>query len=99
MVIFTTFETRITAPKMKIEALDKERPLSESFIRELNRTILVGDFYKVSRDGEYKYKIHTGVYKTRPNSVITPSGETVDYASPEETPAMMADLVNWYNEA
>jgi Fic family protein len=83
---------------MKIEALDKERPLSESFIRELNRTILAGDFYKVSRDGEYRYKIHTGVYKTRPNSVITPTGELFDYASPEETPALMADLVAWYRD-
>jgi len=43
---------------MKIEALDKERPLSETFIRDLNQTILAGDFYKVSRDGEYRYKIH-----------------------------------------
>ena len=84
---------------MKIEALDRERPLSESFIRELNRTILAGDFYKVSSDGSYKYKIHTGIYKTRPNSVITPSGEVFDYASPEETPAMMGELVAWYNGA
>jgi Fic family protein len=82
---------------MKREALDKKRPLSEVFIRELNRIILAGDFYKVSSDGEYKYKIHTGVYKTRPNSVITPSGEMFDYASPEETPSMMGDLVKWYN--
>jgi Fic family protein len=81
---------------MKVEALDKERPLSESFIRDLNRTILAGDFYKVSRDGEYRYKIHAGVYKTRPNSVITPTGELFDYASPEETPALMSDLVAWY---
>ena len=83
---------------MKTEALDRQRPLSESFIRELNRTILAGDFYKVSRDGSYKYKIHTGVYKTRPNSVITPAGELFDYASPEETPALMAELVAWYND-
>jgi len=83
---------------MKTEALDKERPLSESFIRNLNRTILVDDFYKLSRDGEYRYKIHTGVYKTRPNSVITPTGELFDYASPEETPALMSDLVAWYCE-
>jgi Fic family protein len=78
--------------------LDKERPLSEGFIRNLNRTILVGDFYKLSRDGEYRYIIHTGVYKTRPNSVITSSGEVFDYASPEETPALMSDLIKWYND-
>lgn len=84
---------------MKKEALDKKRPLSEIFIRELNRTILVSDFYKTSSDGEYRYKIHTGVYKTRPNSVITPSGQIFNYASPEETPSMMGDLVKWYNKA
>ena len=82
---------------MKIEALDRERPLSEIFIRELNRTILAGDYYKVSNDGSYRYKIHTGVYKTRPNSVITAAGEMFDYASPEETPLLMGDLIIWYN--
>ena len=80
---------------MKVEALDKERPLSENFIRDLNRTILAGDFYKVSNDGSYRYKIHTGVYKTRPNSVITAAGEMFDYASPEETSSLMGDLVKW----
>ena len=81
---------------MKKEAIDKQRPLSESFIRELNSIILVGDFYKMSNDREHRYKIHVGIYKTRPNSVITHSGEMFDYASPEETPALMSDLVNWY---
>ncbi|GHT75256.1 hypothetical protein FACS189456_7060 [Bacteroidia bacterium] len=84
---------------MKREALDKQRPLSETFIRELNSTILAGDFYKTSRDGDYRYKIHTGVYKTRPNSVITPSGAMFDYATPEATPSMMAELVEWYHKA
>jgi Fic family protein len=83
---------------MKVEALDKNRPLSEKFIRDLNRTILVGDYYKASTDDSYRYKIHTGVYKTRTNSVITQAGEMFDYASPEETPSLMGDLVSWYNE-
>jgi Fic family protein len=82
----------------KIEALDKERTLSESFIRDLNKTILVRDYYKTSRDGSFRYQIKVGVYKTRPNSVITATGEMFDYASPEETPALMSDLVRWYNE-
>ncbi|MDR1679723.1 MAG: Fic family protein [Prevotellaceae bacterium] len=81
---------------MKTEAKDKSRTLSENFIRELNHTILVRDFYKTSPDGDYRYKIHVGVYKTRPNSVITPTGELFDYASPEETPSLMSDLVEWY---
>lgn len=37
-------------------------------------------------------------YKTRPNSVITRYGDRFEYASPQETPALMADLVGWYNE-
>ena len=81
---------------MKVEAKDKNRMLSEHFIRELNQTILVRDFYKTSRDGDFRYKINVGVYKTRPNSVITPTGELFDYASPEETPSLMGDLVEWY---
>jgi Fic family protein len=83
---------------MKTAALDKDRALSGSFIRELNKIILVRDFWKTSRGGDYRYQIKVGVYKTRPNSVITPTGEVFDYASPEETPALMSDLVRWYNE-
>ncbi len=50
--------------------------------------------------GEYtSYVVHAGQYKTRPNSVITRSGERFEYASPEETPALMTDLVDWYNQA
>lgn len=45
------------------------------------------------------YTIHAGRYKIRPNSVITRDGERFEYASPEETPSLMSDLVDWYNEA
>ena len=83
---------------VKREAADKERPLTESFIRELNKTILVEDFWKLDRSSSTQYQIHVGVYKTRPNSVITVTGETFEYASPEETPSLMTDLVNWYND-
>jgi Fic family protein len=83
---------------VKREAKDKERPLTENFIRELNRTILVEDFYKTQKTGVNRYEVKVGRYKTRPNSVITATGEMFDYASPEETPAMMTDLTTWYNE-
>ncbi|MCL1936850.1 MAG: Fic family protein [Candidatus Azobacteroides sp.] len=83
---------------MKTTALDKERTLSETFIRELNKIILVRDFWKTSIDGDFRYQIKVGRYKTRSNSVITPTGEMFDYASPEETPMLMSDLVKWYNE-
>lgn len=83
---------------IKEEANDSNRQLSERFIRELNQTILVRDFYKTSSDGSYRYKINVGKYKTRPNSVITPTGEIFDYASPEDTPSLMGDLILWYRE-
>jgi Fic family protein len=85
---------------VKQEAKDKERPLTENFIRELNRTILVENFYKTQKTeaGVNRYEVKVGQYKTRPNSVITATGEMFDYASPEETPALMADLIKWYNE-
>lgn len=83
---------------MKREALDKERPLTEAFIRELNRVIQVENYHKVSRDGQSSYEIHVGEYKTRPNSVMTAAGVEFHYASPEETPALMAQLVTWYIE-
>ena len=70
---------------MKGEAKDRNRMLSEHFIRQLNQTILVRDFYKTGRDGDLRYKINVGVYKTHPNSAVTPTGELFYYASPEET--------------
>jgi Fic family protein len=82
----------------KIEADDRERPLTENFIRELNKTILVEDFWKKNDSQSTPYRIHVGVYKTRPNSVITVTGQSFEYASPEEAPALMSDLIRWYNQ-
>ena len=86
---------------MQEEAEDKERPLTETFIRELHRTLLREDYVvnKNLPDGTTTtYTVHAGRYKTRPNSVITVTGEKFEYASPEETPALMTALVDWYNK-
>ena len=87
---------------VKEMALDKEQPLTEYFIRTLHKTLLRED-YTVHRqlpDGtSTSYVVHAGQYKTRPNSVITATGERFEYASPEETPALMTDLLQWYNQA
>ena len=87
--------------KMMQEEAKSERPLTEYFIRQLHKTILREDYEEHrSRDGySFHYTIHAGIYKTRPNSVITQSGERFDYPSPEETPALMTDLVDWYRKA
>lgn len=87
---------------MREEAKVKETPLTQSFIRTLHKTLLRED-YKVYRDLpggiQTSYVIHAGQYKARPNSVITRYGDRFEYASPEETPSLMADLVDWYNQA
>ena len=79
----------------------KDTPLTQTFIRQLHHTLLREDYtvYRTLKDGTTtSYVIHAGCYKTRPNSVITRYGDRFEYASPEETPALMTDLVNWYND-
>ena len=87
---------------MTDEAKLKDIPLTQNFIRQLHHTLLREDYavYRNLPGGEItSYVIHAGQYKTRPNSVITRYGDRFEYASPEETPALMTDLVNWYNQA
>ena len=84
------------------EAHQHRMPLTQNFIRQLHRTLLREDYtvHRTLPGGEdSSYVIHAGQYKTRPNSVITRYGNRFDYASPEETPAFMTDLVDWYNAA
>lgn len=86
---------------MKQEALDTERPLTEAFIRELNKIILVRPYWKDARthSGEpTRMEVKIGTYKTRPNHVLTATGEVFNYATPEETPSLMNELVQWYND-
>ena len=94
--------SNVTLKMMKEEALVKETPLTQNFIRTLHRTLLREDYtvYRNLPGGKQtSYTIHAGQYKTRPNSVITRYGDRFEYASPEETPALMTDLVDWYNQA
>jgi len=80
-------------------AKDKERPLTEAFIKELNKLILVRPFWKeaITSDGTpTRKKIEIGRYKSMPNRVRLRSGEIHEHASPEETPAKMNELIEWY---
>lgn len=86
---------------MTEEAGTKNMPLTQNFIRALHRTLLREDYtvyHNLPGGVTTSYVIHAGQYKTRPNSVITRYGDRFEYASPEETPALMTDLINWYNE-
>lgn len=82
-------------------AKDATRELSESDIRQWNKTILVRPFWSDAQtpSGQpTKKKITPGEYKKEQNSVRLQNGELFHYASPEETPFMMNDLVNWYRD-
>ena len=83
-----------------LEMIEGKRPLTENFIRELH-SLLLQDSYKNSKTTDGKNvprKITPGKYKTTPNHVETPTGEMFYFASPEETPAKMYDLLSWYNQ-
>jgi len=82
-------------------ASDPEFELSQKFIREINQTILVEPFYNeaITPEGKSTQKlIVPGEYKKTPNSVRLPNGEMHHYPSPEETPALMGDLMDWYEK-
>lgn len=83
---------------VKSLAQEQDYVFTERDIKYLNQIILAEDYYKINSKTGTQYKIHVGQYKTRPNSVITATGERFDYANPEETSAMMYDLVSWFNK-
>ncbi len=81
---------------------DKETPLTEMFIKGINELILVRPFYKQAEtlDGTPAPKlIRGGQYKEKPNHVKWQNGDIYEYASPEETPVLMGDLMEWYRDS
>lgn len=85
-------------------AESNDRPLAEANIRELNSIILVRPFWKdaITKVGNLstRKKIVPGEYKSNPNHVQLPNGETFYYAEPEEVIPKMQELMAWYrNEA
>ncbi|MCK9613616.1 MAG: Fic family protein [Bacteroidales bacterium] len=88
------------AIKMVVDlSQDNERDLTESFIRQLNAILLVRPFWKeaITPDGQPTRKeIIPGSYKQTSNSVRLENGEIFHYASPEDTPILMKDLMDFY---
>ena len=94
--------SQVTVEMVKEAVQDKNIPMTQNFIRQLHKVLLHEDYtvYRNLPGGvTTSYTVHAGLYKTRPNNVITRYGTRFEYASPEETPSLMADLVDWYNEA
>jgi Fic family protein len=84
-----------------LEIVKDETPLNEKFIRELHVLLLKETSYKEAKTPSGKpthRKIEAGKYKTQANHVITVTGETFYFATPEETPAKMQELIQWFRE-
>lgn len=82
-----------------LEFVRRQNPLTEADIRELHKMILVEPYEvdAVTGDGRPTKRLVTpGQYKSAPNHVITSTGEMHYYATPEETPAKMGDLMAWF---
>jgi Fic family protein len=80
------------------DIIKEERPITESFIRELHQMILQEDYYNpaITPTGEETRRlIKVGEYKQAANHVKTATGEIFRFASPEETPAEMDQLIQW----
>jgi len=94
--------SQVSVEMVKKAVQDKSSPLTQNFIRQLHQVLLREDYtvhHELPGGGTTSYTIHAGQYKTRPNSVITRYGDRFEYASPEETPLLMTELVDWYNAA
>ena len=81
------------------EIVKGEFPLTENFIRQLHLLLLKEPYQvdAITSDGQpTRITIEVGKYKSRPNHVKTKTGEIFYFATPEETPAKMNDLLTWY---
>jgi len=84
------------------DIVKQKRPLTETFIREMHQTILHEPYENpaITSDGKRASKrVELGRYKKMPNHVKTVTGEIFYFASVEETPAKMNDLMDWYEKA
>ena len=83
------------------DIIKQERPLTEHFIRELHMLLLQKSYEAdaITPDGKpTKRRIEIGQYKTAPNHVLTKTGEIFRFATPEETPAKMHELMDWFRQ-
>ncbi len=82
-----------------LDIVKSERDFTQNDIRSLHEIILVEAYSSKTITSEgipATRKINIGQYKTVPNHVKTPTGEMHYYASPAETPALMNELMVWY---
>lgn len=88
------------AVKWVLDIIKDDRKLTENYIREIHKLILKKPYETdaISVDGTpLKKLVKIGEYKTTDNHVKTKTGEIFRFATAEETPAKMNDLLAWYH--
>lgn len=81
------------------ECIERNEPISEKFIRELNQKVIKDVFNKeaFTLDGKPTSKmIQPGRYKENPNHVQTKEGDIFQFAEPHEVSQKMEELVSWF---
>ncbi len=84
-----------------LDYLRSDEQLTEVDIRRLHEILLVEphEIDAKTPDGRIvKRTVEIGRYKRYPNHVETSTGKIKYYATPEETPAKMKDLMAWFRE-
>lgn len=84
-----------------ISLIKDERELNENDIRNLHKIVLGEEYYNPATTAEgnsTRKLIKPGQYKTSSNHVETSTGAIHYYASVEDTPLKMRELIGWYNE-
>lgn len=99
---FLDVRNHTEAIELLYEFIGQNRPLSESFIKEINALLLYGVKSTPALDqfGQRTQKTaHPGRYKLDSNSVLQLDGTMHYYVEPEQVPAQMAFLVNWIQQS
>ena len=73
------------------QLINKEIKITESLIKEFHKIILVEPYSDTNAE------INPGEWKTIPNYLYSPTGERIDFESPEDVPSSMNNLINWLN--
>jgi len=84
-----------------IDIVKGEYPLTESFVREIHSLLLKQSYTvdAITAEGLPTTKrVEIGKYKSQPNHVLTKTGEIFRFATPEETPILMGELIDWYRD-
>ncbi|MBS1795447.1 MAG: Fic family protein [Acidobacteria bacterium] len=73
--------------------------LSEDFIKQIHESILLEPYevQSFTKKGKPVLKmVELGKYKQTPNHIFGHNGKILEFATPEETPAKMRELLDWF---